>query len=375
MTAPYVERTVKKIESEPDRLTRSLMRVELACYWARVGEFQRAEEMRTELRSEFGDGKSPRISIMIMCLEGLLLYFRDLGVGAKDRLDRARLLSGAIQDPGLVAFTSAWQAHIAFNRDAFESMAAAADDCLASASEQDTSALSRITLVMGDLFAYLRDRPISQVWYSAARDFATKLGDHASVGAITYNRAALRVFELRMRDIATKSGESELDLVDGEVRSAVNYQALAELRSLDHLLGSAQVGASILRQQFSLALTQASSLLQSGVVRAQTPQHSLLLADSAMCSAVTGDRATANDLLKQCDLIDLKLFPSDEQALFLSQVDRTTSLLGCPSIQPARVRSVTELIDDVDTSLTRLRSEMSRFAVVPYVIQRALAAR
>jgi len=311
---------------------------------------------------------------MIMCLEGLLVYFRDLGQGAKDRLDRARLLAGAIQDQSLVAFTSAWQAHIAFNRNQFDLMAIAADDCLASASERDLSALSRITLVMGDLFAYLRDRPSSQAWYAVARDFAVKLGDHASVGAITYNRAALKVFELRLRAITQELADDELALLDAEVRSAVNYQALAELRSLDHLLGSAQVGTHVLRRQFTLARDQAISLLQSNTIQFGSPQHSLLLADAAFCSAASGDPSTAANLLERCDAVGVESLPIDDQALFLSQVDQAAVLLKQAPIQSARSRSVAELTSAMEAELVRLRGQMSRFASVPQLVRRAASS-
>jgi hypothetical protein len=374
MTAPFVERTIQKIEAESDRLTRSLMRAELACYWARVGEFEQAEKLRADLRSEFGDGKSPRVSIMIMCLEGLLLYFRDLGNGAKDRLDRARLLSGAMQDSALVAFTSAWQAHIAFNRYDFDQMATAADACFASVSERDLGALSRITLVMGDLFAYLRERPISQAWYSAARDFALKLGDHATLGAITYNRAALRVFETRLQAIAIKPSDEDLDLLDAEVRSAINYQALAELRSLDHLLGSAQVGSLVLRGQFASGLLSANTLLAANVVQTNSPQHALLLADAAHCSAALGHVDAANDLVDQCELIDAETFPVEERALLYSQIDTAAWLAGRGSNQDRRALSVEALLDTLERQLARLRSQMTRFQPVPDVVRRAASS-
>jgi hypothetical protein len=37
------------------------------------------------------------------------------------------------------------------------------------------------------------------------------------------------------------------------VNSAINYQAAAQLKSLDHLLGAAKAGALMLRQNFDQA--------------------------------------------------------------------------------------------------------------------------
>jgi hypothetical protein len=371
MTAPYVERTTKQIEAEQDRLTRSLLRAELACYWARVGEFSRAEDLRVNLRAEFGDGKSPRVSIMIMCLEGLLLYFRDLDHRAKDRLDRANLLAGAIRDDSLVAITSAWQAHVAFNQDQFDSMGRYADACLAAATERNLQALSRITLVMGDLFAYAANRSVSQAWYGAARDIALRLGDHASLGAITYNRAALRVFNFRLQDVEERVLSGELDILDAEVRSAINYQSLAELRSLDHLLSSAHVGSLVLRGEFGAALREAQAVMSAGSVRAGTAQHTLLLADAAHCALKVNDRSLSERLLLECEGYPLDGYRADDLALIYAQLGVVVSGLGLQNGKPHYGEMARETLRQHLADRQTLCEQNQRFESLPEVVRRA----
>jgi tetratricopeptide (TPR) repeat protein len=368
MTSPYVERVSAQIASEPDLLTRSLLRAELGCYWARVGDFDQAEALRADLRKVFGDGRSPRVSIMIMCLEGLLQYFRDLSPSASDRMARARLLSSAIGDKSLVAFSSAWMAHLHFNRNEFIEMRAALDDCLSCVPEKAYPTLWRVSTVVGDAFAYLDDWDTSRGWYSVARDFALKVGDRAAVGALTYNRAALRIFNARLRCISEEIEPTELGLLDAEVRSAINYQQLAELRSLDHLLGSAQVGCLVLQGRHAEAAQLAIQTLEGGTVRQDGAQHALLLADLAVCLAETGRSTEAQERIAQCFALSIATLAEDDQALVTSQLARALHLSGDTKRAEELKRSVTHLLKSHSESVAKIRLSIEHLAVLPEVV-------
>ncbi|MBK9134919.1 MAG: hypothetical protein IPM15_11475 [Betaproteobacteria bacterium] len=81
-------------------------------------------------KREFGNGQNPRVSITIMCAEAQLIYFKDLGDQARDRMMRAQLLSVAGRDAALSALTSAWLAHICFNLHRHEEMVRSAKSAL-----------------------------------------------------------------------------------------------------------------------------------------------------------------------------------------------------------------------------------------------------
>ena len=97
MTSPLVRRLVANIDLCHDTERRACHVAELACYWARVGEFEEAERLRTELRRDFGDCRSVRVSVLIMCIEALLMYFRELSPLARGRMAGANVLSTAMQ--------------------------------------------------------------------------------------------------------------------------------------------------------------------------------------------------------------------------------------------------------------------------------------
>lgn len=293
MAAPLVERLLQSIASESNPAKRAESIALLACYEARVGEFDAAEEKRLQLRRDFGSGHYPRISILLMCLEALQLYFRELSPKARDRMHRANLISGLVKEAQLEALTSAWLAHIDFNLDSYDSMATELSKCFQNLAADDGSAECRATLVLGDANLFAGSEQEARKWHDRARVLASKLGDQAAFGAITYNRAAMRVAVARVESLRSEMDPSRLSMLDAEVRSAISYQGTARLKSLEHLLGSASAGIRVLRGQYDLAEHAIDAALSSGEVPAGTGEEYLLYADRARCLSLRGatDRA------------------------------------------------------------------------------------
>ena len=245
MTSPYEARLNHRIAVAQSDIERAVSYAELGCYHARIGDFRGAESVRQNLRAEFGDGRSLVVSVLIMTLEALLLYFTELRPESRDRLLRAKLLSTAAKHPSSIAITAAWLAHVEFNAGLYREMSESIEACLTAIGSQDESAECRVSLVLGDAFLYIGREVPSRRWYDRARLAANKMGDQAAIGALTYNRAALRVSAIRMMEIEGVVPDDQLSLTRSEVNSAINYQSIAGLQSLDHLLASAKIGILI----------------------------------------------------------------------------------------------------------------------------------
>ena len=334
MTAPYVKRLVAQIESCTDVAPRAMLTAELACYWARVGEFDEAERLRKELRSTFGDGRDVRVSILIMCIEGLLLYFRELSPGALDRLARASLLSVAAGHKSLIALTSSWLAHIHFNSNRYVEMSDAIGVCLNSLEKSNLPAVCRVAMLLGDAYLYSGNAAVAQLWYDRARNAALELGDQAFVGALTYNRSALRVFVARVASASASAAATQSEdhsrLLAGEVQSAINYQAVAQLRSLDHLLAASRVGVLILQRNFSLARPVIEALLSSNDVKPLTPQASILKADLALCFANSGLVDSSMQAITEILSLNLDQYDSGDRVLIYSSIREAYKSCGLP---------------------------------------------
>jgi hypothetical protein len=357
MKSPLETRLEFELRSSKDPVAQAVLSAQIACYLARVGDFEEAERRRMELRAAFGDGRSAQVSILIMCLEALILFFRDLDSSARDRLLRANILSVACRERALVALTNAWLAHIDFNAGRYEAMARSMNSCSEFLEWDDGTASCRLALVLGDAFVYAGHELAARKWYDDARITASRLGDQAAVGAITYNRAALHVSNARLRRLSTAISRSELTLIDGEVRSAVNYQAVAGLSSLDHLLRSTSVGALMLADLHADASKAILSLIASAAVPSGSAELALLYSDNAHCLARLGSFELASQMADAANSLSPEGFDSDDRALLFDGLACFCELVGKDSEAKAyRVRAASALAEHqaTITELTRL---------------------
>lgn len=326
MTAPLVVKLLSRLSQPLDQVTRGTVVAELACYYARVGHFENAEEMRRELRAEFADARSAQVSIMIMVLESILLYFRELSPHARDRMLRANLLSKAFRETRLIALTSAWLAHIDFNQGRFDSMAAAVHATFESISADDGAAACRVALVLGDAFLFCNSRAAARRWYEEARRHAVELGDQAAVGAITYNGAALHVAGLRTAALSGPNDPTEIARARSELQSAINYQSIAKLTSLSHLLKSASIGVAILEGRFVDALALLDDHFLTSEVPAGSEEATLHQADLVLCLAEVGRTIESRTRRDEIGRTSLDNLGADERALIYNSLARAAEI-------------------------------------------------
>ncbi len=328
MVSPLESRLTARLADTTDESQRGVYLAELACYYARVGDFERAESSRVELRRVFGDGRDLRVSVLIMTLEALLLYFRELSPAARDRLLRAKLLCTAGKEVRLLALTSAWLAHIDFNLERFGDMSESIALGLASLDADDGTAECRLALVLGDAFMYCGQEKAARHWYERAHVSATRLGDQAAIGAMTYNRAALRVANLRLAQIAEPNQAVDFALARAELKSATNYQAVAGLRSLDHLLRAAQVGVLMLENDFSKAYAHIQQILDSGEVPSHSGAFYTLRADRLTCSVKLGNVLAVRECVEALTDSALKSLSPEDRVHCLAALEDAEALIA-----------------------------------------------
>jgi len=365
MTSPLLNHLRLALSNSTDPVGRAVISAKIACYQARVGEFEDAERRRLELRRDFGDGHSPQVSILVMCLEALLLFFKDLDPNARDRLMRANLISVACHERALVALTSGWLAHLDFNAGRYESMAKAMEVCASALDADDGTAACRLALVLGDAFDFVSEGQIARQWYEDARITANRLGDQAAVGAITYNRAALHVSNGRVKRLSVGLTSAEVALISAEVRSAINYQTVARLSSLDHLLRSASVGAQMLEDRFGEASGSILSLIASSSVPTGSAELALLYADHALCLAKTGRGEQAQEMAKAASSVESSKFDPDDRALILNSLSEYSSAVGDHPSASNSLQLSRSALEEHQVTIRRLSALLTPFASGP----------
>jgi len=317
----------KGLEQTNDPTERGLLLGEWAMYLARIGRFDDAESILIELRRDFDDGHSGRVTVMMMCAEGVLAYFKCLDPQAHDRLARAQLLSVAGKSGPLSALTSAWLAHIDFNLHRYDDMARAIQICIGIASGVDLQAKCRVSLTLGDAFLVTEQQPIAQRWYGRGHEFAVKLGDHAAVGALTYNQAALGVFGWRLASLESVVDPDLVNRAAGEVRTARSYQGIAQLRSLEHLLDNAQGSILILQERFDEAIAWFERVLIASAPVSPSGHPSTILCDIALCYAKLARQHDFDRILAKVDISGLESCKADDRAVAYGALQE-----GCVSV-------------------------------------------
>lgn len=330
--SPLVLRLQKQIEGTSDDEMRGVLLAQIAWYLARTGDFDGSEKIRLELRHKFFDANSSpvsgRVSISLMILEALTLYYRELSPRARDRMLRANLLAKSFGERWLAALSSSWLAHIDFNQNRFDSMAASISSAFELMEANDIAVKCRLSLVLGDAFLYCQSRTESQRWYDVARRSANELGDHAAIGAVTYNRAALQISSLRVSDALQPASTEEVASARAELQSAINYQRIAGLRSLDHLLDDMSVGLSILEGHYVSVISMLTRSTFAGETNFSKNNSPIKVADFAYCLASVGNFEEASRCLSGIDASALEIVSADDQVVALGSIAKTFKILG-----------------------------------------------
>lgn len=315
MESPYESRIHQDLQNASEPSQHAALQAELAAYFARVGRFSDAEGLISEIRSTFGDGRSGYVSVLLMCAEGLLAYYRDLSPESHDRFSRAQTLSIAARSGALSALTSAWLAHIDFNLHRHDDMARALRTFISTLPEADLQARCRFSLTLGDAFLVSDQRELSRRWYRSGRDFASRLGDHAAIGAFTYNQAALSVFGCRIEALDASLSVDLLTLATNEVKAASNYQYLARLQSLQQLLDNASASILILQHQYDRAAKLLEALLGSSALISPSSSLVTTRCDLALCYAQLGSQQDFDRIVDSIEIEKISDCSPDDSAV------------------------------------------------------------
>ena len=361
MDSPYLSVLEQRRAIATSSVEAALVHLEIGIYRARFGDYARAEDIAREVRAQFSDGSSGRVTVMLNLLEGLIPFFRDLVPSSRERLQRAHVLSVAGRDRRLSALVSAWLAHVDFNLHRHTEMARSVRMCVETIDPNDTDAICRLALTMGDAMCAVGLTEESRAWYNCAHSAAVKLGDHATIAAMTGNSSALRVFAARVDAIASLPAPEYVNLIYGEAKTALNYQNVAGLRSFDDLLVATHASALMLKGDYGRAIAELEKLNLREIRTSLVSQPVVTVSDFALCLAQVGRIAEAREAVETFDLQRFEDSTDDDVALACHSFAIASRLIG----QTDRAARFESRRDD---ALARHRAEMRRLAdlLMPY---------
>lgn len=364
--SPYARSLVNRIAQAQTELEAAKAEVLLGCYWARIGALAKAEEIRTHSRRRYPSGQYGELTVMHMCLDGLIHYYSQQSPLAAERLKGAHALATTYRFRSEQSFSSVWLAHIEFNRDRWEAMAEALDSCRASMESEDHAVAGRFALVIADALSHSGLNDISRKWYQHARALLTSIGDHAAIEAYLYNGVALRLHAARLASIDKPLTELNLRTLGGEVDSAENYQRLTSQTSLDYLLDLARASHRLLAANYGAASDLLRGLLKPDVVPRGSAAMPVILADIALCDSMRPEGAAEarTSLAAAKAAIKPEMSP-DDLAIAAHSIGTACDALGDPKEAEEWATRRDQALQAFGESRARLRAAISKFAVEP----------
>lgn len=336
--------------ADPDR--RAELLAERASYLARLGEFAEANKILAMLRKTYGDGRNARVSVWIMFVEGLVLFFESINPAARDRILRANLISSSAQLLDLSTLTAAWLAFVDFNRADFPSMLQKIHQWDKCSSDFGAAASLRFHLTIADSFMYCGETQQAKNWYERTRLLAVKVGDEATLAAMIYNKAAQGLGRLRV-NFANGVIDTELvKFVSLEIASAHNFHKAAGHFALLQLIDACKARILLLQGKFEEAATQFSQLLAGEELQFGFRSDRVLLQiEYGLCLAHVGGESEAVSILNNFSMSEYRQMTCDDRLVFLvtyaSLVDRAGVESRIPAIVGETLRCKMDLADEI----------------------------
>ncbi len=288
-------RIEQQIIMATDPIEAAEYRAQRALVQARHGEFRLAEQEVVELRTRFGDGNHPRVSILILIAEGLILYFRDLSRNSMNRIHLASALSMSLQIKDLAATANSWLAHLYYNFDHFEKLSQSIVDTLALAEHSAHDWIPRISLVIADTLQLSGNWSDADHWYHIAHRYSIQQGDRLTLGAIIYNRLAAGLSKARADYAANCVEKTDVRRWTTEAGSAEHFHVGLSMHALPDLLNLCNARAAFLENQFELAVEQYSMILSAESAKLCGLNNSLISSEIFLCKILCG-RYQLNEL-------------------------------------------------------------------------------
>lgn len=348
------------VEADPQR--KAVLLAQKACYWARVGKFNEAKELIDLVRQSFGDGRSGKVTVLVMLAEALRLHFEQLGTGARDRVVRAQFLSQAMKDAELIGLTSAWMGFLNFEASKFDAAARDLQTALDSAASTDHSTHSRCAVVLFNAFAFCGNKDAAQRWFLSGRDHALKEGDQATIDALLHSRAAFGVAWLRAQRCKTEIELESLKLARSEINSARNLQLLTQVTAHSSFIDLADARLHVLESKYVEAALKLRAIREAGPFPAGHFSKRLVDTEIAFCLANAGQIEEAIETIGLSDSVSLDGLDVDDRLVavwMLRELSRIDPRFGS---QQAATSQLENALAEYGESLTAMKVAMANFA-------------
>ena len=284
-------------------LAADCLRCERAAYLARLGDSDQATRELAAVQQRHQGRPQAAISAWLSLADALVSHYRDMGPLARDKMKRAHAMSAAAGLQPLQALSAAWLAHLDYLCMDAPAMARHAAEALKLAGDDHHAARARANLVVAQSYHEGGRLDLARPWYDRAHRHATTEGDDATLSAMIWNMASLRVAAARQAEACGPAGAEGLGpapAASGEyallsTESTAHFDAMLGVRSLRALQPTLRAQICTLLGQTDTALALYEEHLAAALGQGMATVEGSLRADRAWCRLQAGHTQGARD--------------------------------------------------------------------------------
>lgn len=298
-----------------------------------------------ELR-QVNSNADPRLTGWINFAEGLIEHFEKLdNKKAKNKFNRALLISQMVSDRELAGACAAWVAHCDFVDGNIAMAATNIINSFAWSLPDEHETRGRASMVLADAFNAVDQISTSRSWFRAARNHASQAGDIAMQNVMIFNIAAYSVSRLTLDDCTLGASTSDKQRTTMEVASASNLNAALGISELPTMIPTMQVELNIVDRKWDQAINNfenhPSRIVQNSPVRL-IPK---LVSQRAWCYANLGNLAAAEKDLEHALEIKGQCTDDDDLAVLLFRLSRVGEIINNPEVASSCLAAATMHLD------------------------------
>ncbi|MBA4342802.1 MAG: hypothetical protein C0423_11710 [Methylibium sp.] len=281
----------QQIAAAGSLLDAACLRAQRAMLLTRHGHLSQAREQLTQLHQQAFQHPNAKLGAWLHLAEGLMSYYTDFGVAARDKVQRAQAMARAADQRDVDVLATAWLAHLAYVGHDLQGLVEQAKACLAIAVPGDHQALARLSIALGLALHFANRWELAQVWYSLARREASADGDDATTSALMYNMAEMRTAQMRHESLAYPT-RPRPDLLLG-ADSIRHYDAAVGASAMSELTPLLRAQVLVMQGEYESASQLYEEYLPQAMGRGLSRLGGNLLADLAWCRVNLGQREQA----------------------------------------------------------------------------------
>lgn len=322
----------EKIRVTPNGQNRLVLFAKRAGGLASHSYISEAKSTIAELR-EINADSDPRLTGWINYSEGLVEHFETLNnKRAKDKFNRALLISQMVADRELAGASAAWVAHCDFVDGKIEIAATNIMNSFAWSLPSEHETRGRASMVLADAFNAVDQVTASRYWFHAARRHASEAGDIAMQNVMLFNIAAYSVSRLTVDDCTLGVSPPDRQRTAMEVASASNLNTALGISELPTMIPAMKIELLIVDKKWNEAIDNFENHPSRILGNCPARLAPKLLAQKSWCHANIGDFAAAERDLNQALAIKAECTDDDDLAVLYFRLGRTGEVLNKPGV-------------------------------------------